>query len=349
MGYDKRILIDCSQLSKNPRGMGLYTLDMVLALQENFNLILIFKNNHYTREIYKNLQLNSRAIYIPLPQVIIEQFIVPLIVLIYRINIYVTVGDSISIFGCRLCSTYLLLHDIYFTKPVIKKSYSIKRRLARLYRRITVSSSIKECEKIITVSNYMKTQIFEYFENIQKEKLYVIPNILRYEQKKIKKNNRDLLLVTGSDPQKNAGWAIETLQILRTELDMIYVVGVQKPEELKLTQYENVKYLGFVQQTELESLYEKCFMLVLPSLEESFGVPLIEALSKNCQICASSAGALPEIGEKFANYFELDNHSSFVTAMRNAFSETHEWSKLSHYLEQFERKNVAQLIRALID
>ena len=88
--------------------------------------------------------------------------------------------------------------------------------------------------------------------------------------------------------------------------------------------------------------------MVLPSREESFGVPLIEALSKNCRVCASKAGALPEVGGHFVNYFELDSECSFRRAIRSALIQTHDWVQLSEHLDQFDRKTVSDKVKEVI-
>ena len=107
-------------------------------------------------------------------------------------------------------------------------------------------------------------------------------------------------------------------------------------------------YLGFQNQTKLEKIYEECLILVLPSLEESFGVPVIEALSKNCRVCASNTGALPEVGGLFANYFEIGNEHSFRKAVRTSLSKTLDWTSLSYYLDQFDRKAVSEKIKKVV-
>ena len=348
MAGEKKVLVDCSQISQTPRGMGLYTIDLVRALSANGNLLLVFKSNSYNRRLCKSLGLSKQAVFIPLPQIIIEQLLIPLIILFSRVGAYVSVGNSVSLVGCRLCDTYLLLHDIYFTKKIDLQHYSLKRRLARIYRYLTVSLSILSCKSVITVSKYMKKQISVRFTNLQEDKLHVIPNMLRYELTNCSKENRDVLLVTGSDPQKNAAWALKILSTMDDKIDNIYVVGINAPEDVGLRYMERVHYLGFQGQSELEAIYESCLLFVLPSLEESFGVPIIEALSKNCRVCASNTGALPEVGGKFAMYFELNNEDSFKNAVGMALSKSHNWQGLSTHLRQYERSTVTNQISALI-
>lgn len=340
--------MDCSQITNKPRGMGLYTLDLVHALNRSYPLVLVFQSNSANRQLVQVLQLEKQTIFLPFPQPIIEQFIIPILIALFRINTYISAGDSISIIGSRLCKAKLLLHDIYFTKKIDLKGYSLKRRVARIYRRLTVRTTIKSCEAIITVSSFMRKQIVQQYSSVDQNRIHVIPNLLRYQKEFCQKNNNSVLLVTGSDPQKNASWAIRELLKYSNRIDKIYIAGIDAAKDIGLQPDKKVHYLGFQSQTDLEKFYKECYLFILPSLEESFGVPLIEALSKNCRVCASRTGALPEIGGAFVNYFNLNDSNSFSTSLHAALSQIHDWKSLSNHLEKFERNLVYEKVRGII-
>jgi glycosyltransferase involved in cell wall biosynthesis len=50
-----------------------------------------------------------------------------------------------------------------------------------------------------------------------------------------------------------------------------------------------------VKHEERESLYAGARVLVLPSLDEGFGLPVLEAMSAGVPVIAASRGALPEV------------------------------------------------------
>jgi glycosyltransferase involved in cell wall biosynthesis len=54
----------------------------------------------------------------------------------------------------------------------------------------------------------------------------------------------------------------------------------------------------------LAGLYASASALVLPSLYEGFGIPLVEAMSFGCPVACSAAGSLPEIAADAACYFD---------------------------------------------
>jgi glycosyltransferase involved in cell wall biosynthesis len=61
--------------------------------------------------------------------------------------------------------------------------------------------------------------------------------------------------------------------------------------------------LGFVSDQDLACLYSNARALIVPSLNEGFGLPAVEAMSLGCAIVASNRGALPEVLGDAALYF----------------------------------------------
>lgn len=65
---------------------------------------------------------------------------------------------------------------------------------------------------------------------------------------------------------------------------------VSLPEKM-----ERVHPLGYVAEAELPGLYAGALAFVLPSLDEGFGLPALEAMACGAPVVASAAGALPEL------------------------------------------------------
>jgi glycosyltransferase involved in cell wall biosynthesis len=56
-----------------------------------------------------------------------------------------------------------------------------------------------------------------------------------------------------------------------------------------------VEHLGYVPRETREALYAGARALILPSLDEGFGLPVLEAMSAGVPVVASTEGALPEV------------------------------------------------------
>ncbi len=89
---------------------------------------------------------------------------------------------------------------------------------------------------------------------------------------------------------------------------LVLVGGKDAAEPLRQTldaeQRRYVTVLGRCTQTELERLYATSRLLVQPSLEEGFGLPVQEALSTGLPACVSTGGALPEVSLGLAESFQ---------------------------------------------
>lgn len=55
------------------------------------------------------------------------------------------------------------------------------------------------------------------------------------------------------------------------------------------------RHVGYVDDERLRALYRDAILLVLPSLDEGFGIPALEAMTLGVPVVAANRGALPEV------------------------------------------------------
>jgi glycosyltransferase involved in cell wall biosynthesis len=56
-----------------------------------------------------------------------------------------------------------------------------------------------------------------------------------------------------------------------------------------------VRFIGYVGPLELPTLYQLAHVVAFPSLDEGFGLPILEAFAAGVPVAASTAGAIPEV------------------------------------------------------
>jgi alpha-1,3-rhamnosyl/mannosyltransferase len=76
-----------------------------------------------------------------------------------------------------------------------------------------------------------------------------------------------------------------------------------------------VRHLGYVSGADRERLYRDASMFVLPSLDEGFGLPVLEAMTVGIPVVASNRGAIPEVAGDAALLIDPGDAAGFAAAM----------------------------------
>lgn len=89
---------------------------------------------------------------------------------------------------------------------------------------------------------------------------------------------------------------------------------------------ENVHFTGFVEETDLASLYSGSLAFIFPSLYEGFGLPVLEAMQCGCPIICSNSSSLPEIVENAGFLVSPTNISDLCHSMLCLYNSSHQRS-----------------------
>lgn len=99
-------------------------------------------------------------------------------------------------------------------------------------------------------------------------------------------------------------------------------------ECLRKFDIENQVHSFKVDNCELQLLYQQARAFVYPSLNEGFGIPVLEAFSYGCPALLSNRSSLPEVGGAAALYFDPEDSSAIADCVQTVLGDSEKRDEL---------------------
>ncbi len=133
-----------------------------------------------------------------------------------------------------------------------------------------------------------------------------------------------LLSLSAKRPHKNLAALIGALaQIPADRRPLLVLPGYPTWHERELRERavsagveRDVRFLGWVSDSEIEGLWAAAAAFVFPSLYEGFGLPVLEAMARGVPVACSSSSSLPEVAGDAALLFDPRDEAQIATAVR---------------------------------
>jgi glycosyltransferase involved in cell wall biosynthesis len=211
------------------------------------------------------------------------------------------------------------LHDIIYMEknPLTQKGFTTYQKFGNFYRRFVVPRIIKKSKRIITVSNYEKNRIAEFF-GLKDKRLVAIYNgvsehfiktenqeWLNQMKTKYELPNKFLFFIGNTDPKKNTPGVLKAFSsfIKQSEEKIPLVMPDYNRDHLNAILEQigdkdlinHIHLTGYIDNKELPAIYNLCEIFLYPSNRESFGIPMLEAMRCGVPVITSNTSSMPEV------------------------------------------------------
>ncbi len=194
-------------------------------------------------------------------------------------------------------------------------SYSLPFRLAYRALQPTLAS---RAASVVTVSEYSRSRLEEH-GIVGGRSIAIVPNGVdhfaaidadRSTLDRLGLRADGYLLAFGNPaPHKNSEILFKALAKREQPALLPLVLMGDCPSAMETPQ---VKRIGRVTDGEMKALYQGAQAFLFPSFTEGFGLPVLEAMSCDCPVIASTGGAIPEVAGDAA--LMCDPHDAMIWA-----------------------------------
>jgi glycosyltransferase involved in cell wall biosynthesis len=216
------------------------------------------------------------------------------------------------------------------------------RLSARLYRRMSYPRTAKVADAVIINSESLRGEVRQYLD-VDPAKLHLIPEAVDHAL--FRPADRDeafqhvaarygitkpfVLFVSSLWRYKNCAGLLHAFAVAKPRLGdrQLAVVGpsgdVEHAAELRgladeLGIAEDVVWVGGVPLEETVHFYRSADVFVYPSLNETFGLPILEAMACGCPVVTSMVSAMPETAGGAALLADPNDPESLADAIVSA-------------------------------
>lgn len=328
-------------------GVGTFTINMVQELAQDIDSIdlYLFAHNGASRDI--NLVHFPANVKI----ILLEQSGLRLMLKLFL---------HIRCFkNCKLIHTNYasFLPPLYLVKkiwgvPIIYTSHTIPQpeiengifKLAYILEKIFSKYAIKTVDEHVVVSNYVRSYFLKKFHadstviynGINVDQFVPCDRIRHRVRRKlgIQDHEKAILFVGTFNRYKNILTLIDSIpKVIQFHQDTKFVLigtGELYDEVVsKIRGYGIERHVILINSVpDVLDYYSASDIFVLPSLNEMFGIVLLEAMASGLPIVASNGGAIPEVIENAGVLFNPDNADELANAIQKVISDRSLASKL---------------------
>ena len=250
---------------------------------------------------------------------------------------YIILGD-LPLYG--IYNQVVLVHQPNLVCPKVNphSSNSLTFRVNRfLFKR-----NLRFTKKIIVQTSVMKKDLLASYPEL-KDRIEILPQPLPdnfgsvNENIKIKKNETfSLFYPAAGYSHKNHDFLFRIAEELKNkDINFMIHVTLENHEFKRFNKIKFLKNIGRIPSAKMKETYLKYDALLFISRAESYGLPLVEAMSLGMPIVTIDLQYSRWMCEDGANYFVEDDVKSFLNALHDARTQSFNKTKHQSALKKF--------------
>ncbi|HKY19967.1 MAG TPA: glycosyltransferase family 1 protein [Vicinamibacterales bacterium] len=220
----------------------------------------------------------------------------------------------------RSAASVVTIHDLHFLSHPERSSQEIRRDYPAL-----AGAHARRADRIVVSSRFAAGEV-QRLLNVPSEHIAICPaGAPEWKTEPARVDGSGYILFMGTlDARKNIDGLLEAYGRLlsRIQAPRLVIAGGAGPDAAKWLEAiarpplaGHVEYLGYVSAERREATFKEAQMFVLPSFEEGFGLPALEAMSAGVPVVASNRGSLPEVVSDAGLLIDPDDPESLTDAM----------------------------------
>lgn len=178
---------------------------------------------------------------------------------------------------------------------------------------------------LIAVSEFTKTQVVSLL-GVEASRVAVVRHGIRplaYPRRAGQPREKVVLHVGAIQIRKNVARLVEAFEALENEWRLVLAGSFGYGADRIRARIESspardrISVLGYVEPDELAAWYARAAIFAFPSLDEGFGMPVLEAMAGGAPVLTSNRSALPEVAGDAAILVDPEDTEALIGALRN--------------------------------
>ncbi|MBI4040031.1 glycosyltransferase family 4 protein, partial [Candidatus Daviesbacteria bacterium] len=240
-------------------------------------------------------------------------------------------------------SYVVTVHDLIHQRFQMRRSTTrdpLTYKIKQFGYNLAFKAALRKSKKILVPSNFVKNQLMNEwsqssgkilvtYEGVDEKLLQLIQKISAGDAKKIVSSlnikTPFIFYVGNAHPHKNVEGLIKAFGGLKRQFPNLSLVLSGHDHYfwqriVKEFPAQKVIYTGYISDEQMIALYKTAEVFVMPSFEEGFGIPVLEAMAAGCSVVSSDRGSLPEVGGNASLYFDPSSLEDMNTKISQVLS-----------------------------